>query len=390
MSYITSASGICISAPGSTWTNPPAFPCHCPCQVTLGAGKSVEIINTCTLGFTITGFTNSDPLRFTLFKFPKYSGLSTYSTGNGVTELPLTLGPYEVAKIPTFFHPTEHELASGTAGTYEIRDGDSWGSRVDVYPGFPVLNCEDTSESCESYFTLSGELICDEISVPDWLSNDANFVAPTDSVVAFPTVQGSYCIPATGIFESPVPDGWQQNPIPAAFSGLVLATEKVQVFLEKEADYSSPILFPEIPRAGWSGGLSTFKHLIEDLQVTGSGFTGDRDFRSIITGKSGSWVPTVVLAEDVPVLMQNTLPSEGFPSEKELLVSGTYRGNNAYETVGFTGLNIDIATHDSNRSKGAVITNSTVWFSHDATAVPPTVSLFLSNSGDFASDVFCE
>jgi len=390
MTYINTESGICLSSSGEVLQSPPVFSCECPCAVDAVGKNSIDITNTCTLPIAITGFKNSDPSRFTLFKYPEYTGVETYSTGNGVVELPINLEPFQATRIQTFFHPTTGDIAHGTEGTFDDRRGDSFNSHVTIHPGFPILNCEDSEGSCDAYFTLSGELICNSLKDggKGWLPDKDNFIEPT-ATTPFPIPTAKYCIPSTGVFNWPVPDGWMQNPIPAAFSGLREAAGRAQQFLDTQPDYKDPVSFPLVPRAGWSGALKTFEYLISKLQITGIGFTGDRDFNSIVTGMSGSWTPNVVLVSNLPVEVLGVVPIKGTREEQKLLVSGGYRGNNAYACEYYTGINIDIKTSDTNRAKGVVITNSTVWFGHDAKALPPTVSLLISNSGDFLTDELC-
>ena len=96
---------------------------------------------------TITGYKNDDPLRFSIFKYPEYSGHAEYNTGN-TQELPFTVEPFQRVNINTFFHPLYSELESGNAGTYENRTGDKFESNVSILPGFEVLNCvEDPNTS---------------------------------------------------------------------------------------------------------------------------------------------------------------------------------------------------------------------------------------------------
>ena len=206
MAFITTGSGICLSPSGETvypicgkiiregekkyiltedgrmvlvdgdCSDPalPSFSCNFP-RKNVDSGKSVVISNTCSLSITITGFTNSDPERFTIFEYPKYLGMSIYETGT-VSQLPITIEPFETTTIPTFFNPLESDLEDGTAGTFDNRIGDQFSSRFEIYPGFPVLNCSSNEFDCDAYFTLSGEFICDEIDIPEFLSNNKNFI----------------------------------------------------------------------------------------------------------------------------------------------------------------------------------------------------------------------
>lgn len=116
------------------------FDCGKLDRITVDSGKFVTIINTCNLPLTITGFKNDDPLRFSIFNYPEYSGYAEYNTGN-TQELPFTVEPFQRVNINTFFHPLYSELVSGNAGTYENRTGDKFESNISILPGFEVLNC---------------------------------------------------------------------------------------------------------------------------------------------------------------------------------------------------------------------------------------------------------
>jgi hypothetical protein len=172
MSFINEESGICLSPTGETVlagcdyiinenglsyinTEYPKrilpeggckpiteFNCGDIDRVTVDSGKFVTIINTCTLPLTITGFKNSNPERFSVFKYPDYSGFSEYTTGN-TEELPITIEPYQRINIDTFFHPLYSELLSGNAGTLDGRSGDKFESTFDILPGFEIINCKE-------------------------------------------------------------------------------------------------------------------------------------------------------------------------------------------------------------------------------------------------------
>ena len=169
MAYITADSGVCLSATGDS--------CLIDEVATLQSGKCVIISNTCSLHLTITGMTNSDSERFTLFQFPLYSGSGTYTSP--MQEFPIELPPNTMTGVPTFWHPTSTDLATGGNGSFTERTGSYYTGRVDIFPGFPVLNCATGSTGeCEAFFTISGEFICDVMGVPGWLDNSDNFVSP--------------------------------------------------------------------------------------------------------------------------------------------------------------------------------------------------------------------
>ena len=170
MSFITEQSGICLSPSGETvytactwlvdehgkrYLNteeskrilpegqclPVAnFDCDSS-RKTVDSGKFVSIVNTCSLPITITGFRNSDPERFSILRYPEYAGFSEYTTGN-TEELPFTVEPFQRKVVNAFFHPLISELTSGTPGTLENRNGDKFRAKIDILPGFEVLNCQ--------------------------------------------------------------------------------------------------------------------------------------------------------------------------------------------------------------------------------------------------------
>ena len=59
---------------------------------------SFTISNSCTMPLTITGFKMTDPERFSLFKFPDYTGVKVYHPGI-VEQLPFTLEPDQKKQI---------------------------------------------------------------------------------------------------------------------------------------------------------------------------------------------------------------------------------------------------------------------------------------------------
>ena len=109
---------------------------------TVSSGEYVTIRNTCNLPIKFTGFKNSDPSRFSIFKFPDYSGFAEYNTGN-TKELPFIINPDEKIVIDTFFHPYYDELLNGNAGTLNDRDGDKFEAEISILPGFNVQKCEE-------------------------------------------------------------------------------------------------------------------------------------------------------------------------------------------------------------------------------------------------------
>ena len=197
-----------------------AFPCNEPVGLTQD-GKSVDIVNVCSMPITITGFDNSDPTRFTLFDFESYKGIETYDTGN-CEELPHTIHPYSKLNIPVFFHPSRNEIEDGKEGTWDNRTGDSWGARISISPGFPILSCASNNE-CDAYFQLSGELICNELN-REPLMNYENFEGFYSCEDANPLgdLEFENCLLSTPIFGDTTENSYSTF---FAFQGLVEQVE---------------------------------------------------------------------------------------------------------------------------------------------------------------------
>tara|TARA_B100000674_G_C37937682_1_gene961130 strand:- start:1219 stop:2334 length:1116 start_codon:yes stop_codon:yes gene_type:complete len=153
--------------------------CRMLCRDGIVDSGSFTIVNACTLPITVTGFVVSDPKRFSLVEYPKYTGSGVYPSGE-VPELPMpfTIKPREKKKINTFFHPLYEELEYGNAGTILNRTGDKFSSTVQMYPGFPILNCSEKSD-CDASVVLSGEFLCDDKEIDrEWMKNEENFITP--------------------------------------------------------------------------------------------------------------------------------------------------------------------------------------------------------------------
>ena len=161
------------------------------CRKTVDSGIFV-ITNTCITPITITGLRNTDPVRFSLFDFDSYSGTEIYHTGNTV-ELPMTINSYEKKTINTFFHPLVTEIINGNEGTVLNRTGDRFGAYIDIYPGFPMLNCSEKGK-CDTFITLTGELLreSDEPADRSWMDDCDNYQGST--AYTFPVVVPQICI----------------------------------------------------------------------------------------------------------------------------------------------------------------------------------------------------
>ena len=155
--------------------------CRMLCRDGVVDSGSFTIVNACTMPITVTGFTVSDSGRFSLVEYPKYTGSGVYPSGE-VPELPIpfTLKPRDKKRINTFFHPYYEELETGNAGTFTNRTGDRFGATVQIYPGFPILNCPGESD-CDASVILTGEFICDDKEEDrEWMKNEDNFITPGD------------------------------------------------------------------------------------------------------------------------------------------------------------------------------------------------------------------
>lgn len=142
----------------------------------------VKITNSCDTEVKITGLENTDPERFSLFSYPDYSTNVRYYTKDNTNIFPLSLQPTESISIPTFFHPLIEELEYGKSINRSDQifsqsdDYDKFGAHIKIYPGIPISNCEDSQNSCNSFFTLSGSFICEEgFRSIDWMENQINF-----------------------------------------------------------------------------------------------------------------------------------------------------------------------------------------------------------------------
>ena len=173
------------------------YPCDEPLGLTVD-GKSLDIVNVCDMPITITGMINSDPTRFTIFD-GSFKGVETYTTGNAPDFLPSTIAPYTRMNIPTLFHPSRNEIEDGREGSWENRTGNSWHSKVSVFPGFPIISCE--TNNCDTNFVISGELVCDKLDrVP--LLNYENFEGyySCDDDNALGGLEFQNCLLSSGIF----------------------------------------------------------------------------------------------------------------------------------------------------------------------------------------------
>ena len=391
MAFITPESGFCLSPSGTTvfptcgdiieesgkqyiWTEKgrrllvdgecadpaiPSFTCQIDRKI-VDSGSFVTISNTCTLPITITGFKNSDASRFSIFEYPKYIGQSLYESGN-TSQLPITLRPFETTDIATFFHPLRSELETGTAGTFDVRDGDKFGATIDIYPGFPVLNCTSSETECDASFALSGEFICEKTPDLSILASNENFTAPDLTTIA--KIENTYCLPRTKIMEFNTEDDISIENIYSGLSGLSL-------FYAETLNNMTPNWSVEYPDMGVSGALGTFYHLVTG--VMGAGTHGS--INSLLASS----------AENYSVTSQTTdVPGR--------TTSGSYSPNNytTFVTGGdtYTGMFFEMRPGEP----GGLITNQILLFNGQIIpGAAKDVRMFMVESGDLTSEKICD
>jgi len=164
--------------------------CDYLCRENLIDSGAFTLINTCSMPITVTGFTVSDSERFSLFDHEKYKDLNIYSKET-VEELPFTIEPKKKKTVNTFFHPKYEELEYGNEGTILNRNGDKFGAKVEIYPGFKISNCE-SNDICDASLTLTGEFLCERNEEGlELLKNKHNFELPGELPETFdPNMDG--------------------------------------------------------------------------------------------------------------------------------------------------------------------------------------------------------
>jgi hypothetical protein len=146
------------------------------------ASGAFTITNTCSVPITITGLVVHDPEMFGLFD-EGYTSLSEYSKEWSADYMPFTIQPNKSHTIKTFFNPGASQLKQSKRYTLEDNEGaPKFGTKVDIYPGFPVLKEGAETDSCDTSITLTGEFLC-PINKPekmDWAYNRSQFSQPLD------------------------------------------------------------------------------------------------------------------------------------------------------------------------------------------------------------------
>lgn len=337
----------------------PAFSCQVDRKLA-DSGSFITIVNTCTLPITITGFRNSDSARFSILEYPKYIGQGLYEIGN-TSQLPITLRPFEQTSISTFFHPLRSELEHGTAGTFDIRDGDKFGATIDIYPGFPILNCTSSDTECDASFALTGEFICEKTPDLSVLASNGNFTPPDLTTIA--KIENTYCLPRTKVMEFNTTDVISIENIYSGLSGLSL-------FYAETLNNISPNWSVEYPDMGVSGALGTFYHLV----------TGVMD-----AGTHGSLNSLLASSVDNYSVTSQTTDQQG------RTVSGSYSPNNSTTFVSggytYTGMFFEMNPGEP----AGLMTNHVLFF--NGQIIPgeaKDVRMFMAQSGDLTSEKLCD
>ncbi len=326
------------------------FPCNEPTD-TVDQGKFVDLVNTCTEPITVTGMTNSDPTRFTIFDLG-YRGYETYWSGT-VSEIPFTISPYTKMQIPSFFHPSRTEIEDGNAGSYENRTGDSWSAKISMYPGFPILGCENM-DPCDSFYTLSGELLCEE-KKREPLKNIGNYQGVYGcDVEAFDGMEASECIITSGVYVDTVEPGYDSF---TAMQDLSVAVK---------GEFNDP---KDPPDDSMYAGACLFQKAIFKSS----------DYLSLLSTDFVSYTKTPRQADG----------SVASKVEDYWDVTGMYLGQNVKVNYGdelYTGMRVSVRCDEG----GPFINDVGVFFNQQTLANGKSEhAIFLAEWGDFANTSFC-
>jgi hypothetical protein len=382
----------------------------------------VTIVNTCTMPITVTGFNNSNPERFSIFKYPEYSGMAEYNTGN-TEELPFTIEPFQRVIIDTFFHPLYSELLSGTPGTLDNRNGDKFRSRVDIMPGFEVLNCgkpdfvsvlwwesgcggngenlvlmndpQDGSgqwfqEVGEESYTPREEIFYDESGANQFFEQTGRYLTMDED----PFIPSTYCAPyfdLEGEFVCEKPEGIEFLSNSANFIEPDLSTiskieseyflvKKKTIQLEISPDQTIQNVFN-----GLDNGALAYASMLENmnpswLQIYGDlGVSGSIGvFRSLTKGLIDAGMDN-----DINNLLQSTVPPTDVSyGDSEIRVSYEAGDYEEVEIEGesWTGMNIK----NEPIAKAEETSNQSVFFNSKMNpGTPGNVKMFVVDGGNF-------
>ncbi len=351
-SYVFTEKELKIYTDNSCSDSTTKFDCNFK-RTIVDSGRFVKITNTCTLPIEITGFVNSDPVRFSLFEYPKYRNQGSMYTVDNTEQLPITLNPTDSFKIPTFFHPLISELETGNAGIIQdVHDQelpiDVFGARVDIYPGFPISNCSTDENDCDAYFTLTGSFLCEDPGEREWMENQDNFI-PADLSEFDPDIENDVCINKTPSLEFTT-DGWVDD-----LDFMQKLDESILSYSEEITNGGKDIaeLYKHI---GMSGALGGMRRMIQ----------GKNNVNELINGSLSD--------EEVVYTYDNKSYSMtvNYDSQKNSIMN--------IDGLDFTGLFYDIVGGQDARSQ-------TVFINSRQETI---ISLFVADEGDYDAVDFCE
>lgn len=350
--FVNTEGGLLIEIEGTC--SPADVDCYMLCRDGVVDSGSFTIINACTMPITVTGFTVSDSGRFSLVEYPKYTGSGVYPSGE-VPELPIpfTLKPREKKRINTFFHPYYEELMYGNAGTITSRTGDKFGATVQIYPGFPILNCPGESD-CDASVILSGEFICEEKELDlDWMLNKENVDPEFDqSDIEKITLPN----PSNSFFLSKKPTYTYQNPTQNSspenyFEGIIGALEGYASY------FNANNWFEQYKDFGISGSLHGMFGIVQKI------IQENRD--------------------DDKVNLQNS--SESFTVEvNDFTKYKTSYSSEDFESVSYENKQYVVMPFDNDAIDGISFMTNQAMFIEDAGQ--GNINLFLCDDGDFSVD----
>lgn len=327
------------------------YPCNEPVS-TIDEGKFVEIVNTCTEPITVTGMKNSDPSRFTIFDL-EYRGFEFYHSGI-CEDLPFTVAPYTKKVIHSFFHPTRVEIEDGNAGSYENRTGDAWSAKISMYPGFPIIGCEEM-DPCDSFYTLSGELLCTYLD-REPLKNIENYQGLYGCTgELFGGLEASDCLTTSGVYTDTFNPG----------SDEYIVMQNLAEAVEGEyAPYGSNAGDP--PDSSMYISANCFMHAIFKA----------RDFDSLLNEPA-------ISIQNIWRKADDTVGTD------PLKITGSYLGENFVINHGdepYTGMRFLIGCDDS----GPFVSDTVIFFNTEVLPdgkIQPAI--FISEWGDFNDTKFC-
>ena len=147
----------------------------------------------------------------------------------------------------------------GKDGTFTNRVGDKFGATVQIYPGFPILNCDNKSD-CDASVILSGEFICDDKEQDrEWMKNLDNF--QEKSTYSMPEISNYFVLTRTPVLDYDHADNTDSHQ--NKFSAL---SEAIDSMANNLTQRNWKDLYKDL---GVSGCLVSLKDHIEKLQEDG-------------------------------------------------------------------------------------------------------------------------